>query len=380
MKLGSKLAEWHQANLITAEQAREILAFEQKRSRSANWIVLALGAVGALGVVTGIISLIAANWDEIPAPIKLAAALAMLAGTLAAAHQLSRVGRTLASDLFLAAHAGLVLAMIGLVGQVYHLSGAPWRALALAAAMALPAAAIAEHSVLSDVAIGYTVSALALFLGESRAARPSLEGFGWALLAAAVGGALLLLAEALRHLHPPAVRALRRWGGGLLFAVAVAAAFSWSVGWSGRTRPPMIVLSAAVALAWIARLAWIRKGALAVAAVALTGLVIGAAWVGGRSAGLTWHATDPGIRFLGFVLFCAAGGAFAVGAARAGSRRLTNLFTLAIAARIVVLFLEVLKTLALTGFGLLLTGIVFCGVAWAWWRFHRVLPVSEARP
>ncbi|HET9753712.1 MAG TPA: DUF2157 domain-containing protein, partial [Myxococcales bacterium] len=300
MKLGSKLAEWHQANLISAEQAREILAFEQKRNRSANWIILALGAVGALGVVTGIISLIAANWDEIPAPVKLAAALALLVGSLAAAYGLSREGKTLASDLFLAAHAGLVLAMIGLVGQVYHLSGAPWRALALAAAMALPAAAIAEHSVLSDVAIGYTLSALALFLGESRAARPSLEGFGWGLLAAAVAGALLLLAQALRHLHPPAGRALLRWGGGLLLAVAVAAAFSWSVGWSGETRPPMIVLSAAVALAWIARLAWAREGALAVAAVALAALIIGAAWTGGRHTGGAWEAAGPGMRFLGF--------------------------------------------------------------------------------
>jgi uncharacterized membrane protein len=374
MKVGRKLAEWQEANLITTEQARGILAFESERSRSANWIVLALGAVGALGVVTGIISLIASNWDEIPPALKLAGALAMLVGSLAAAYHFSGE-KTLASDLFLAAHAGLVLAMIGLVGQVYHLSGAPWRALALAAAIAIPAALIARHSLLTDFAIGYALAALALFLGERRG-RPWLDGLGWVLLGASIGALLLVLAGSLEQVHPPAVRALRRWGAGLLFAGALLSAVAWSIAWSGRTHPPMMIVAVVVTAACLLRLLWLGKGAVALGAAALAALIVGAAWLSGRVPG-GWHAVDAPARSLGFALFCAAGGGFAVGAARAGSRRLTNLFTLAIAARIVVLFLEVLKTLALTGFGLLLTGAVFCGVAWTWWRLHRALPVSE---
>lgn len=377
MKLGRKLADWREANLITAEQVRAILAFERERTGSANWIVLALGAVGALGVVTGIISLIAANWDEIPPAVKLAAALAMLVASLAAAYHFSREEKTVASDLFLATHAGLVLAMIGLVGQVYHLAGAPWRALALAAALAIPAALIARHSLLGDIAIGYALAALALFLHDEGRGRPWLEGLGWVLLGASVGGVLLLLADALEQVHPLAVRALRRWGMGLLFAAAILAAVAWSLAWSGRTHPPMMGLASVVAAACVVRLVWLRKGAVVPGAAAFAALVVGAAWMSGGLPG-SWHALDATTRFLGFALFCAAGGAFAVGAAKAGSRRLTNLFTLAIAARIVVLFLEVLKTLALTGFGLLLTGAVFCAVAWAWWRVHRALPVSEA--
>jgi Predicted membrane protein (DUF2157) len=380
MKLEKKVAAWTEANLLSGEQARAILAFERRRSGAANWIVLALGAVGALAVVAGLISLIAANWDAIPAAVKLAATFAMLVGSLAAAHRLSEEERTLASDLLLAVHAGLVLAMIGLVGQVYHLSGAPWRALALATAMALPGAVISDRSILTDVAIAYALVALGLFVGESRALRPYVEGFGWALLAASSGAALALLADGLQQRHPAPTRALRRWGAALLFGVAIAAATVWSAGWSDGTRRPSIVLCAIFAVAWLVRLAWARKGALALAAVALTALVIGAARIGGQFAGGGWHRPDGGTRFLGFALFCIAGAAFAVAAARAGSRRLTNLFTLAIAARIVVLFLEVISTLAMTGFGLLLTGAAFCGVAWAWWRLHTVLPVNEAKP
>src|ERR1700716_137168 len=132
MKLQKKLAAWSEAKLISPEQARAIAEYESRRGGAGTWIVFALGAVGGLAVVAGLISLIAANWDEISPALKLAATFALLAGSLAAAHRLSRGGRTLASDLFLIAHAGLVLAMIGLVAQVYNLSGAPWRALALA--------------------------------------------------------------------------------------------------------------------------------------------------------------------------------------------------------------------------------------------------------
>jgi hypothetical protein len=380
MKLEKKLAAWREANLLAPEQERAILAFERARNRPANWIVLALGAVGALGIVTGVISLISSNWDSIPAAVKLAAALALVVAALAAAYGLSTEGRTLASDLLLAAHSGLVLAMIGLVGQVYHLSGAPWRALALAAAMALPVALISERSILSDIVIGYALVALGLFLGDSRALHPYLDGFGWVLAGAAIGGALLLLADGLQRVHPGATGALRRWGGALVFAGAVAAATVWTNGWSGSTRPHLMAVCSAVAVAWLLRLAWARKGALAVGAVALSGLVVGAAWIGGRFPSMGWHDLDAPTRFAGFALFCAAGAAFAVAAANAGSRRLTNLFTLAIAARIVVLFLEVLRTLALTGFGLLLAGAVFCGVAWGWWRLHALLPVKEAGP
>jgi hypothetical protein len=163
--------------------------------------------------------------------------------------------------------------------------------------------------------------------------------------------------------------------------VGVVAAVRWSIGWPGSTRTSMLLLWAAVAGAWIAQLAWARQTALAVAALALASLIFGAAFTAVESHKAWLHESpNAGIRFLGFALFCIAGAAFAISAAQAGSRRLTNLFTLAIAVRIVVLFLEVLKTLALTGLGLLLTGAVFCGVAWTWWKLRGALPVYEAVP
>jgi uncharacterized membrane protein len=370
MNLDARLAAWREAALVTEEQARAIREFEEKRrGNSRTWVVGALGALGGLAIAAGLVSLVASNWERIAPGVKLAAAFALLAGCLAAAYACSRDGRTLASDLFLFAHGGISLALIGLVSQVYHLSGAPWRALALATAIAIPAAAISDRALSSDLAVAFALATVWLVVEKS--AYAILRGFGAALVWAAAGAVLLFLAEAVRRVHPAATRALRRWGGAVLFAVSIAAAFAWSIDWGRGTLLAVGALCAVLAAAWIARLAWKRQGPLVVAALALTFLILG------PSALSHVRSSEAGLRFIGFALFCTAGVAFAMGAAQAGSRRLTNLFTLAVAGRVLLLFVEVLKSLALTGVGLLLTGVVFCAIAWGWWKLHDALPVQE---
>jgi hypothetical protein len=372
MKLDKKVAAWLEAGLLAPEQAQAIRSFEEKRSGNAGaWIVAALGAVGGLALVTGVISLVASNWDAIPPWLKLAVAFSLLAGSLAFALAFSRAGRTLVSDLFLFAHAGLVLAMIGLVGQIYQLSGASWRALALATALALPASLAGERSLLVDVVIAFALATLGLFLNSRSEWHPYFYGFGLVLLGAAIGGALLLGAEWIGRLHPPAKPSLRRWGTALLVAVTSSALSGWVFFWFGTARAPMAWLAGAVAAAWVVRLALMRRWALVVAVLALSAFVLGAGFLGQREESVP-------MRFLGFALFCTAGGAFAIASAQAGSRRLTNIFTFVIAARIVALYLEMTRSLSLTGGGLLLTGAVFCGVAWAWWKLRGALPVQPA--
>jgi hypothetical protein len=381
MNLERRVAAWREAELISAEQAHAILAFEENRRGSAGtWIIVSLGALGGLAIATGLVSLIAANWDAIPPGVKLAANFALLAGALAGAWAALRSGRTLLADLLLFAHGGFVLAMIGLVSQVYHLSGDPWRALALAAVLTVPAAIVSERSLLGDVPLAYAVASLCVFLVDSVHAHAIAPGFGGGLVCAAAGGALLLGADGVRQLHPGAMRALRRWGATLLFGVTVAAGIAWTVQWANGTPKFARIVCAVVAAAWIARLAWRREGALALGAVALAALILGAPFVSDRStAASSWalHAARPDARFLGFALFCTAGGAFAVASAQSGSRKLTNVFTTAVALRVVLLFVEVVESLALTGAGLLVTGIAFCGAALGFWKLRGALPVRE---
>ena len=75
------------AQLVSREQAERIIAFESAHERSgvARWGAWAFGALGALALAVGVISLVAANWDALAAGVKLGAGLVLLVGALGAA-------------------------------------------------------------------------------------------------------------------------------------------------------------------------------------------------------------------------------------------------------------------------------------------------------
>jgi hypothetical protein len=84
-------------------------------------------------------------------------------------------------------------------------------------------------------------------------------------------------------------------------------------------------------------------------------------------------------QFVGFGLFALLCIAVAMAAAGSGSKLGTNLATLALAARVFVFYLELARNLMTTGIGLIVTGLVCLGIAYAWWRFRRTLPVALSR-
>jgi len=77
-----KIAIWHQAGLIDADTRDRLLAFEAAHARPlALWAVF---GIGALAIGLGLVSVVAANWQDIPAQLRLAVHLALIAGMLAA--------------------------------------------------------------------------------------------------------------------------------------------------------------------------------------------------------------------------------------------------------------------------------------------------------
>lgn len=133
MRLEPKLREWERAELITPEIAARILAHEQRRDRPL--LLYAVGGIGALAIVIGLVSVIAANWDVLPPSSKLGGDMLMavaLAWGVVRAHK--RGLRWLEDTLILVYH-GLVLASIGLISQVYHLGGATHEALLIWSAL-----------------------------------------------------------------------------------------------------------------------------------------------------------------------------------------------------------------------------------------------------
>lgn len=83
MKLPAKLAQWQQAGIIDSEIAARILAHEARAQAQAGgrpYLLYAVLGLGALSLCIGLISVVAANWDGIPAGAKLALDLLLLLG------------------------------------------------------------------------------------------------------------------------------------------------------------------------------------------------------------------------------------------------------------------------------------------------------------
>lgn len=136
MNIEKKLDVWTKEKLITDIQKKAVLAYEERlKSRSLLYTLLFLGGF-CFGL--GIISLIAYNWQDISPAVKLVIYFVMLAATGGAAVSASFGSRRLLSETLLFVYALLVLAGIGLIGQIYQLAAHGLQALLFWAVVVLP--------------------------------------------------------------------------------------------------------------------------------------------------------------------------------------------------------------------------------------------------
>jgi len=126
-----KISTWHDAGLIDADTRDRLLAYEASHARPlALWAVF---GIGALAIGLGLVSVIAANWEEIPGQLRLAVHLAPIVGALAALFlREDRIAATSpwAVEALLFVTAALGLTFFGHLGQVYQTSSPLWKPLA----------------------------------------------------------------------------------------------------------------------------------------------------------------------------------------------------------------------------------------------------------
>jgi uncharacterized membrane protein len=215
--LRRELPAWRAEGLVTDESARALAArYDLAAAEAGGPSFLAVYVLGALLVGAGVVSLVAWHWEAMSAPAKLATLAAAMSAAHGAGFALWRSGRAERLGHALTVLGTLVFgASIGLVAQIFHVSGAWWGAFgaftlgALAAALlyeSLPhllLAAIAglwlfgpglasDHA-LPGAALGYVGGAAALALAWRERSR--------ALLAVAAIGVALTLASALDALR-----------------------------------------------------------------------------------------------------------------------------------------------------------------------------------
>lgn len=145
MKLAKKLSEWEQIKLIDEKQKSAILAYESRQGKNRLPFILSALAVFCIGL--GILSLIASNWQEIPDSLKLSADILLLGLTAVGAYRFYNRGKWYFEALVIG-YATLILASIGLIGQVFQLQPVGLRAYLLWSVLVLPMALFSKKAVL----------------------------------------------------------------------------------------------------------------------------------------------------------------------------------------------------------------------------------------
>ena len=362
MKLDQKLAEWREAGLIDADTAARIAEHEARGERR-PYLLYAVSGLGALSIAIGLVSIVASNWDAIPAGLKLALDLALLFG-LAAAIRRAKPGSGFVVEALLLVFYGAVLASIGLVAQVYHLGGKTEDALLFWSLITAP---IVLHGTTRFLAVVWLVTAesvafaqVARFLDQSWHRN---EG---------------VVAITTAYLFSLALVALGAWG----FVRAKKPAFASVAAILGRVQ--IAALATLVPLAWYDPSHGDASSALAL--VCLAGVLAAStalavrdeASAAARGSILAIAVLAPLVSYAPLVAqhdksglaaavsFLVVWATIGVAAHRLGRIRLLNVATALLGIRLLIVYFEVFGSLLDTGIGLLTGGVLTVLLAWAW--------------
>jgi uncharacterized membrane protein len=368
--LQKKLASWVEHGLITEDQAERIQAHESKAPQR-PWAVYGVAGVGVTSLVTGVISLVAANWEVIPAWFKLGAYFLIQGGVGVAFYRYHQRSGPLRETL-LTTFAALFLAGIGLIAQLYNLRGDGWQALLLWATITLPAVWLARNWALVHVWIGLTLASSVIWAGSSN---DGIPGFGRYCMIAAIPMLFVGVAamgKRLVQFNPFVRQALFNWGMGLtLFLFTPLANMMWGSSADehrsdlGYLAVPWATLLFAVAALWTLE---DEKREVRLTSV---GLLVSVGVFATLPLLFANGTVSAGVSLVGALGFFCSWGLAAAAAACSQRRRWFDLASFIIAVRVVFVYFEVFGSLAVTGLGLIASGAVTLGTAFAWHRFRE---------
>jgi len=362
-----KIALWHHAGLIDAATRDRLLAYEASHARPlALWAVF---GIGALAIGLGLVSLIAANWEDIPGQLRLGVHLGLIVAGLAALFL--REDRIAAASPWAVEALAFITAVLGLtffghLGQVYQTSSPLWQPLAVWLALFAPLLLLIGRSWPAALAVlGATVwCAWDYALTSSSYSvmpQPEQGRLVWLAFVTAlpVGFAPAAAWLCSRSARPDFWRRLEQ----LALAYAVAgASFATVIASIGEFRGDglmqglaSLMVSGAVAVVAGLGAVLLRRG--------ISGLMAGAIMAGaGLVLPLALAVNDRTV--LAAALSMALWVGIAASALAAQWRGVFQLAVALIALRFIVLSFELASDLLLSGAGLIMAGLLIIGIAW----------------
>jgi hypothetical protein len=363
-----KIAAWHDAGLIDAATRDRLLAYETAHARPlALWAVF---GIGALAIALGLVSVIAANWEDIPGQLRLAVHLALIAGLLAMLAW--REARLAASapwglEALVFVIAALGLTFFGHLGQVYQTSSPIWQPLLTWLALFGPLLLLTGRSrptaaAVIGGAVWYAWEYATASTGYGAAKDPGLAMRLWlaAVTAAPVLFAPLAAALRLRSARPEFWRQMEQLAfayavGGASFATIIASLSGFGEGGLTGEWASMAMAGAVAVLAGVGVL-MLRPG--------VSGQMAGAIIAGAGLVPPFAYAAD-GLAVPAAAMFMILWVGIAAAALAAQWREVFQLAVAAIALRLIILSFELAGDLLTSGAGLIIAGMLILGVAWA---------------
>jgi len=378
-----KIEAWHEAGLIDQETRARLIAYEDEHTRPlALWAVF---GIGALAIGLGLISVVAANWDDIPGQARLAIHFTLIVGALAA---LFLRGEQLlganpwAVEALLSVAAALGLTFFGHLGQVYQTSSPLWEPLAIWLALFGPVLLLMGRSWLTAaLVVGGSIYCVWEYSYAQDELVRRVDGVSppyiWMALVTTLPVFFAPIGAWLRGrgARPEFWRRLEQLG--LVYAVVGGSMFC-ALASMGAYDTSNAVFGAVSQFA--RAIAGVVAGILVLLArPGISGRMSGAIIMGsGLTIALAYGANEIDVLAAG--LFMALWAGIATAALYAGWRGVFQLAVAAIALRLIILSFELASDLLLSGFGLILSGLLILGIAWIAVRVSRQFapPVDAA--
>lgn len=366
MNLNSKLSNWEQARLITPAQSAAIKDFEWHNKSS--WLQYSLLFISALCIGTGILSVIASNWDALSANLKLLLYFIIASASASSVYYCHRQHKPNWFEAAILAFAFIILSGIGLISQIYQLQADGMEALLLWSILCLPLLFFSRKPFFHGIWLFLFLIAGYDYLLSIATIKQTLYSFNLYLPGLIPWILLLSIAFICSKLTPqsPFCQGLRFW---LVYSFALLVLISEAQDediFTGYTSMPAFSIS----FAW---LYWVGAIVLLFCAKIFS---LAKIWV--------WQF---GI-LLAFNLICYAFGnneilsacntiavllALNTYAYRHHRIKLLNLSSVLIALRFFIIYLQVFDSLLSTGIGLIISGLVFIGISVAWHHIHKHL-------
>jgi hypothetical protein len=370
--LNKKLGDWVARGLISLDQADRIRQHESSDHQT-SWILSGTLILGAVVICIGLVSLIAANWENVPDAVKLGANFALLIGLVwgadrSWAHQRMILFETLLVILILSC-----LGSIGLISQIFHTGGKLEHALLFWCFITLPVSLLARRSFVPLLWTGAFIGSTLFTLLQEKVFQAWVKNHAGLvvmdvpMLVALIWILLTVWARARQLAH-----GFGTWAFLLMLLASVSLEFSDDIGGFRRGFDLSSSEVAKFLVAWILPLtvcvvvllhkSWSRIQRSLVAGV------IGVFSVLVTMATLHWLGHFSAAIGTALVLLAAA-----LCFASFGRRSLFQLFLTLVGMRFLILYFQALGGLAYTGWGLVVSGSVVIAAAVVWQKNRRMI-------